>query len=365
MKSQSTIEPNGEIISEACAWVAQLESGPLSASDMAALREWMGRSPAHVKEIRSIANLSGQLSVLTELTTALDKSAGVSHALRREARGPWRYAQAFAAAFAFVVVAGILISALVFNNRATPEIYKTAVGEYQAIVLNDGTEVSLNTDSQIEVDYTEQERRIRLINGEALFDVASNQKRPFVVYSDTAIAEAVGTSFVVRLRNAVTELAVVEGVVAFSKLPSSIDVRVNRDVVDSVSKENAPSNELGRSVMVKAGQALTSQDLNIIEEETSIQEITVLTERDLLRKLSWTDGFLEFSETPLEDVVEELTRHNQISIEIADPDLRQLKFGGIFRTGDVEQLLGALEGLGVVVEHKGDNQYQLRMAEPS
>lgn len=363
MKSQSTIEPNGEITSEACAWVAQLDSGQLSSSDMAALREWMGRSPAHAREIRSIAELSGQLAVLTDLSDVLEKSAGVTHELRRRQRSPWRHAQAFAAALAFVIVAGVLVSALVFNTSASQEIYKTAVGEYLTIALSDGTEVSLNTDSQIKVDFNEDERRIRLINGEVLFDVASNPNRPFVVYSDTAVAEAVGTSFVVRLKNTVTELAVVEGIVAFSMLPPSIDVRVNRDITDALRNETAQVRGLGRGVMVKAGQALTSLDLEITDEKAPVQEITVLTERDLLRKLSWTDGFLEFSQTPLEDVVEELTRHNPVTIEIADPDLRELEFGGIFRTGDVEQLLSALEGLGVVVERKGDNQYQLKTAE--
>ncbi len=362
MNTRSTIETNSEITSEACAWVAQIESGDLSPSDLAALREWMARSPAHADEIRSIAGLSGQLAVLTDLAPALERNAGVGHSLRRPARTLRFGAPAFAAALALVIVGGVLISALLFNADETPQIYKTAVGEYQNITLADGTAVSLNTDSQIEVDYNSDERRVRLIHGEALFEVASNPKRPFVVYSDTAVAEAVGTSFVVRLREAVTELAVVEGVVAFSRLPQFTEPSVMR-ISNETDSENLREAAPAERVIVKAGQALTSTELTTIASATITQDIPVLTERDLQRKLSWTDGFLEFSETPLVDVVEELTRHNLVSIEIVDPDLKELKFGGIFRTGDVEQLLGALEGLGVVVERQGDNQYQLRMAE--
>lgn len=362
MNTHSTIETNSEITSEACAWIAQLESGDLSASDLETLREWMSRSPSHAQEVRNIAELSGQLAVLTDLAPALEASAGVGHELRRPRRKFRMAAPAFAAAFALLIVSGALISVSLFRTDATPEIYKTAVGEYRTITLADGTDVSLNTDSQIEVDFNDDERRIRLINGEALFEVASNPKRPFVVYSDTAVAEAVGTSFVVRLREAVTELAVVEGLVAFSKLPMSIEISAKRRP-DEPLPENSLAEAPIERVIVKAGQALTTADLTTRASETVTQDIPVLTERDLQRKLSWTDGFLEFSETPLVDVVEELTRHNAVSIEIVDPDLKELKFGGIFRTGDVEQLLGALEGLGVVVEREGDNQYLLRTAD--
>ena len=363
MNNRSDIKSDKEIVSEACAWVAQLESGNLSASDLAALREWMGRSPAHAREIHAIAGLSGQLSILAEFAPSLEASVSVGNRLRKSFRIGGIAFPAFAAIAAFVIVSGVVISAYLYNGNAAPNIYKTTIGEYRTIALVDGTTVSLNTDTQIEVDYNDSERRVRLINGEALFEVASNPKRPFVVYSENAVAEAVGTSFVVRLKEAVTELAVVEGVVAFSKLPLSME-RLPPSGAKEPSREKLPTAipPLER-VIVKAGQALTSTELTTVTVLAEEPNIPVLTERDLQRKLSWTDGFLEFSETPLEDVVYELTRHNDISIEIADPDLRDLKFGGIFRTGDVEQLLDALAGLGVVIEDQGDNQFMLHAAE--
>ena len=362
MNTKSTIDANSEIVSEACAWFAQLESGDMSGADLAALREWMNRSPAHAREIRAIADLSGQLSVLTELAPALEQSAGVGHSLRKPRRTFGSFVPAMAAALTLVVATGVVLSTVFFGGDRGPEIYKTAIGEYQTIKLADGTEVSLNTDSQIEVDFNKEERRVRLINGEVLFDVASNPKRPFVVYSDTAVAEAVGTSFVVRLRNAVTELAVVEGIVAFAKLPDSLDISLPLPAPESQDTVK-PEPALIEKVIVKAGQAITSSDLEAEAVLPAAQELSVLTERDLQRRLSWTDGFLEFSETPLEDVIEELTRHNNITVEITDPGLESMRLGGIFRTGDVEQLMGALEGLGIVVERQGTNHYLLQTAE--
>ena len=370
MNTRSDITTTSEITAEACSWIAQIDSGALTASDMAALREWMSRSPAHAAEIRAIAQMSGQLSVLADLAPALEKSAG-AHNPARKTTPRARLAPVFSAAFAFMLISGVVLSILLTGDDGTPIIYKTAVGEYRTLALEDGTQVSLNTDSQIEVDFNDAERRVRLIDGEALFDVVSNPKRPFVVYSDTAVAEAVGTSFVVRLREAVTELAVVEGVVAFSKLPQSIDLPATERLPSSTRKDaSAPpptaaatAEPAAERVLVKAGQALTSIELTDLAATAQPSAIPVLSERDLQRKLSWTDGFLEFSDTPLEEVIAELTRHNDVSIEIVDADLRQLQFGGIFRTGDVEQLLGALEGLGVDVEQQDPTHYRLRMAD--
>ncbi|MEM8935880.1 MAG: FecR domain-containing protein [Pseudomonadota bacterium] len=357
MISRSDITVDSEITTEACAWVAQVESGNMSGADLAALREWMGRSSAHRQEIRQIAEISGQLAILTELASAIEANAGVGHGARRTTARKAFAAPAFMAVLALIVGGIALFTMQRSGVHAMPEIYKTAVGEYQTVSLSDGTSVSLNTASQIEVDFNDEERRVRMIEGEALFDVASNPKRPFVVYSDNAVAEAVGTSFVVRLRNTLTELAVVEGVVAFSRLPQSINLAAPDDVLEA-----APNEQPLDQVIVRAGQTLTSGEISTHSAISEAPDIPSLTERDLQRKLSWTEGFLEFSDTPLEEVVGELTRHNPISIDILEPDLRELKFGGIFRTGDVDQLLAALEGLGVDVERVDDDHFVLRTA---
>ena len=358
MNNRPDIETNSEIMAEACGWVAQIESGSMSASDMAALREWMERSPAHAREIKSVAALSKQLSTLTDLAPTLETSAGVRSRLRKQPQR--RFASPAIAIAILTITAGALLALLRMPaGNDAPEIYQTAIGEYETIVLEDGTNVSLNTDSQIEVAFNERERRVRMIKGEALFEVASNPMRPFVVYSDTAVAEAVGTSFVLRLlRNALTELAVVEGVVAFSSL-EALGPSAAPTPNDTASGETEHSIQNITKVVVTAGQTLTSGDIPKLVAEKGAPDLSVLSDRELQRRLSWTEGFLEFSQTPLETVVAELTRHNDVTIEIADPSLKSLEFGGIFRTGDVDELLDALSGLGVAVERHGDKTYRL------
>ena len=109
MTETRRLSADREITAEACAWVAQLESGDLSASDLAALREWMGRSPSHAAEIKAIADLSGQLSVLTEMAEPVAKAAATTSRLRRRSWGrPILGAGlAAAAALALVLVVGV------------------------------------------------------------------------------------------------------------------------------------------------------------------------------------------------------------------------------------------------------------------
>ncbi|MEQ8937004.1 MAG: DUF4880 domain-containing protein, partial [Amphiplicatus sp.] len=83
MSERSSINANREITAEASAWLAQLDSGDLSGADLAAFREWMGRSPAHAKEMREMAALSRRLSVLTEMAEPLARAASADSGLRK------------------------------------------------------------------------------------------------------------------------------------------------------------------------------------------------------------------------------------------------------------------------------------------
>lgn len=357
------IDADSEITTEACAWVAQVESGNLTGSDIAALREWMSRSPAHKKEIHLISKLSSQLSILTELTEPMMDASAQHNNLRKR---PWVSISSrprLVTAYASLAAAAFFATYLFIDTLLAPvEIYRTAVGQYQTIKLSDGSEVKLNTDSQIEVDYSSKIRRVRLIHGEALFNVAKNPLRPFVVYSDQAKAEALGTSFIVRLRDALTEIAVIEGVVAFSKIAETF--RVTEDTDQAAVTESGRVTAVDfRQVIVTAGQAITSSDIPKGMSSNERFEAPTLTIREFQRKLSWTEGLFDFSGTRLEEVVQEISRHNNVTIEIADPGLKDLEFGGMFRTGDVESLLEALEGMNIEVVRDGLGRIELHMSD--
>lgn len=361
MPQHEDIVSSDEILSEACAWVAQIDTGELSSSDIAALREWMGRSPRHAKEVKEIAALSGQLYVLTDMIDPISNVKATDKALRR-LRWQGQFPIKFAAALAIPVVAFALFtfSPLWMSEppatkpfEIAPLQYQTMVGEVRNITLEDGSTLMLNTDSEIKVYYEDSERRVYLLKGEALFDVAKNPARPFIVFAGEAVAEAVGTSFSIRLKGLTTELSVVEGIVAFSNLEGIMAASPSPSETLTVPSK-VPH------VLVEAGQVLVSDDIKIATQNFSDITIPNVEITEIKRKLSWTEGLFEFSQTPLEEVVVEVNRYNTTKIEIADDRLRELKMGGLFRTGDVDSLLEALRGMGIEIIYQGDGSILLQ-----
>lgn len=362
MNEKTEISVDKEIAVEACAWFAQLETGDMTAADVSALREWMARSPAHAREIREIARLSGELTVLTQLAGPLATVSGADSPLRRRRFGAGR-AGAMLAAAAVLAVGAVIATLALRPGETGPAVYQTGVGEYDTVVLPDGSEVRLNTDTLVDVSFEADERRVRLVYGEALFDVRRNERRPFRVYSGQSVAEAVGTSFVVRLKGAVTELAVVEGLVAFSKLPAGGSAAPRTEPGSERTTAGGTASSPTRKVLVRAGEGVTSDDIALAAAPTGRQTaVSSITEGEIRRRLSWTEGLLEFSQAPLDEVVAEVSRHIDVSIVIADPGLESLTFGGIFRTGDVDHLIEALEPLGVRAERYGDDEIRLYSA---
>lgn len=356
MSERSELEASAHITAEACAWAAQMESGKLSPSDRAALREWVGRSPAHEKELREIVKLSGQMSILTEMAGPLaEVQAERAHPRYLTRR---RFGLAAAGGAATIVAAGLFGFLLRGDPSALPQGYATAIGEYRTITLDDGSTIELNTNSRVSIAYSDRARDVQLLRGEAKFDVARDPNRPFAVRSANAVAEAVGTSFVVRLREGSAELTVIEGAVAFLRA-QSLDAPPAAEALKPPTHDSAGASV--SAVIVNAGQAaiMRRADADMGGDDPAEPELIAVSAREMQRRLSWTDGLLDFSETPLRDVVAEVSRHNPVRIEIMNPRLGEHRFGGLFRTGDVELLLNALEDLGVEVVRVGEGRYRL------
>lgn len=332
------------IEAEACEWIARLHGDEPTAEDLAAFREWIGRSPQHRAEMERLAALWSELNVLTELAGPRRQSAVVG-------AGRWRWPRwlvgiqplRFGAA---ALIAGASVFALLLvrqSDDATPwsgRAYTTAVGQQQSISLPDGSSVLLNTDSRIEIDYSDDHRRIHLRRGEAFFRVAHERDRPFDVYAGAGMVRAVGTAFAVRLRPRDIEVSVTEGSVELASL-----------VTDGGDRraEGARKTTLAR---IKANQVATFGE--------SIESIEPVTAGALDERLSWQKGVLIFSGEPLHSVVEEVSRYTAIKIVIVDPALRDLPVGGYFKVGETDAMFEALEAsFDVHVERIGTDTVQL------
>src|SRR4029077_9414852 len=110
----------------------------------------------------------------------------------------------FAAAHAFAVVIG---GAVWWQAHRYP-LYSTDIGERRSITLADGSTVDLNARSQLRVEFSKSERRVELLDGQALFQVAKDKQRPFIVHSGDATVRAVGTQFDVYRKDSGTTITV-------------------------------------------------------------------------------------------------------------------------------------------------------------
>ena len=342
--------------SEALAWIAQLNGDNVSEKDLAAFRSWVNRSPAHQKEIKELSELWTGLNVLTVMDEPIRQADKLSKQLRKKrARQDWRR-KAMLPAFSVATILAIVAVAptILSRNEApasyeaqvnVPYIFKTAKGEHQTHSLEDGSVITLNTDSYVEVAFTEGQRDIRLLKGEALFSVAHDEQRPFLVFANDGIVRAVGTEFSVHITDLAMEVIVSEGSVELSMLNPTQPATSAAEAVTKVASLGII--KAGHSARVKSSQA----------------SITNVSDEVINAELSWRVGRLDFTGEGLEEAIAEYTRYSDMNIIIIDPELKDIRLGGSFPTNEPDLFLKSLEfNFGIRVEKADNSQVYLSKA---
>lgn len=328
---------NAVIRAEASAWIAQLETGELDPADVDALREWIVRSPYHASELRHVAQLSSELNVLAGLAESLDAAADAYRPITRKRKRNMRLmAYPVFASCLLLVAAGLWTVNLPEQTRQS---LVTSIGEYTEHVMSDGSVIALNTNSRVDVAFTTDLRQVSLLAGEALFTVAKDPRRPFVVVVGSRRVEAVGTAFLVKRVDDEIEVSVTEGRVKFWSAPTT--------VVQAADTTEAAANDAAtKPVFLQTGQSLklpVEQQLQAGDADLKNVEVESVSDVDLRRRLAWREGLLDFHATPLSQVVAEVSRHSGKRIIIEDPELRAKEFAGLFRVGETENLIQALD----------------------
>jgi transmembrane sensor len=253
----------------------------------------------------------------------------------------WRrlttFGGAIAAALAVVVFAGTFALGpgapgyLMRSLEPGQQTFHTAVGQTQTVMLPDGSAVTLDTDTRIRARIDGHERRIELEKGRAFFRVAHDRSRPFRVLAAGRTVTALGTVFEVRADPRNFEVTLLEGrvrVEAPSKLP----------LAKPQTAELTPGSQL-----------LASE-----EKRWSVSEA------DVKRETSWLDGRLAFDNDPLGRVVEEMNRYSDKKIVIRDPAVARAPVLGVFKAGDVEGFVRAVEAYHLAsVAHDNDDEVEL------
>jgi transmembrane sensor len=248
-------------------------------------------------------------------------------------RRMWRRKMlAAAAAVLFAVAAGACLQMLRSGDR-----YSTPVGGVASIPLTDGSNITLNTSSEVRVDLTKEERHIELEAGEAFFEVAHDPTRPFTVVVGKQRVVAVGTKFSIRRNHDDAQITVTEGAVRLQDADAPL--RVDGTILTS-------------AILPAGTVAQTAQTRVLTRKRTT---------RELDESLSWRTGYLMFDAEPLASAIAEFNRYTTRKVVIGDPDVGALLISGKVRTSNAQALTRMLhDGFGIRAEERDGSIVLLR-----
>lgn len=257
---------------------------------------------------------------------------------RRQLR---RRALAAAAALALLVA-----SATWFRPASSPTASALATGatitQPARQLLADGSQIELNGDAQVRVEFSPAVRRVTIVRGEAHFEVAHDTARPFVVIAGEISVRAVGTAFAVRLAPDDVNVLVTDGRVA-----------VDRATADPLAAPAQPLAFVSKGARV----AVVPADLVPHAPAPAVVEVPA---PELAEQLAWRVPRLEFNDTPLREAVELFNRHGNVRLTLAAPALGDLRVSGIVRADNAPALLQLLRAdYGVEAQRLGDREFVL------
>ena len=322
---------------QAAEWALRRRSR-LGRKDQAELETWLNQDPSHRSLLDECEATSAQLD---RLRVAHRSRPGQPLGQRRVLR------------IAAGIAALVLLSAAIFwGPQPDPLNFTkesaTSVGKFKRMTLPDGTQLTLNTDSAVEIVFEPAARRVRLLKGEAYFKVAHAPERPFWVEAAQVHVKAVGTAFNVRYHSHKVEVTVTEGRVALN------DTNGSSLALESQVSLNPAALPAGPETIAAGARATVLLTEAGAPSKTPVA-VAHVPAPSVDSALAWQSGRLEFSETPLAEVVSEFNRYNRHRIVIEDPDLALQKFGGAFAFNGHASFIELLErNFNVISEQHGE-----------
>lgn len=304
-----------EVRVRASHWVVRAHADDFSDTEREAFTRWYAAAQTNAKtydEILEIWNGSETLQADQDESYA----AVVEESRRLRPRWPSALAP-------YAVAAGIVFAMIgFFIYRDAAEIrvqrYATRVGEQRVIVLEDGSRITLDTATVVEVDYQEHERRVLLKGGQVEFDVRKETARPFRVMAGRAEVTVTGTRFQIRDNGANKDVILLEGnVLVGSKLADASGRKIEAHLTPGEKIQVGSDGRLGQKLRVD--------------------------EIEIARLNGWTAGQLVIREWPLKRVLTEINRYSETKIELVDPALGEMPISGRFKTGDSLTFADSLE----------------------
>ncbi len=341
------------IIEAANEWLLVIHEQEVSAADEQVFVTWLRESPVHVREYLKaeavFATLEGIDSAkridVDALLAADDDSVIELGAIAKETLGqPPAAAAKRRSVWLWAAAASLLLAVVAtfwYASLPQVEVYTTGLGEQRRLVLEDGSVIDMNTQSTLRVAYTDATRDVQLDQGEALFTVAKDPARPFVVASEHATVRALGTQFNVQQRNGEVLVTVLEGRVA-------VEHAWQHNQSGAVGTVDTVPVELG------AGDAAEVLPAAPIKTQAKVN-----TERTL----AWTERRLIFENETLSSVVAEFNRYNPRQLVINDDALNKERISAVFDADKPDALVRFLEQNANIVVQESQTQLVIQTKE--
>jgi transmembrane sensor len=320
VKPSDSIVPTPAQEQAAFAWLSLLHDRP-SAGDQLTFSQWLRADPAHA-EAYAQAQVVWELSESPARTLADEEALALQGYLdamdrpRRPQLLRWSGALAMAACLLLMVSLGTGWQPQRWINDLGAD-YVSAPGEIRTVTLADQSQVTLDADSAIAVDFSRGERHVQLRRGAGFFTV-THTGEPFLVEAEKGQARVLGTQFEVRLQPHGAQVTVLSG---------RVGVTADRD---------------GEQQVLTAGQQVaygegTAQKLHAVDSEA---------------QLAWRQGWLTYYKSTLGDVVDDLRRYYPGRIVLLNDELAARKVSGSFPSKDPQAVLNSLQGVMGFEQHQ-------------
>jgi transmembrane sensor len=289
----------------AAEWFLRLHAHDLNVAERFAYLQWLKASPAHIGETLQMCVLYSVLYPMKKqlfFTNEDDVSNVIDLATREEVAAPTRTRSSWhiRALTVAVAIALVLVGAAIATHVWLDSTIETQASEWRSLTLNDGSFVSVGPLTQLRDRFGQEQRLLSLSHGEAVFQVAKDPARPFIVEAGLAVVRATGTRFAVSRREGDVTVTVEEGTVLVS---------------DGAGRSGAIALTAAKQLKVSGAWP------------PAVQQV------DASRELAWSNRRLVFEDDTVAAAAEEFNRRNRVQI-VVDPAFASEQVRGVFQADD-------------------------------
>jgi transmembrane sensor len=309
---------------EAAQWVVKFDGVEFDARDVAAFRRWLAKSEDHRAAFEGASRTWNQMDLLARIE-AFDLPANDD--------APSLSRRTLLAAGLGAGALAVAIGGYVMLSPGPAEAFETGIGERREVRLADGTRVLLNASSRLEARIRANRRQARLTAGEALFSIAASSAGLFSITTASGAVEAESGEILVKL------------------LPQGARVALL----------SAGARAVQTSWIGQGAPVIARADSEIVFGPGAIA-VAPATAEQLFRRTLWRQGLLAFDDTPLSEAVADVTRQNGVRFVFADPELADLRVGGLVRANDLDAFLALLNNNLAVRSERRNGEIMLTAA---